>query len=341
MPGGKRESQWQVLCRCLTIIRRVQRGPASWEDLVQAVLDAEGPEAYGEAEGKALHRRLENDLQRIRDRLTIDLYFDRRTGGYVINDTWRPLLDLPDEDLATIAWLEQTFDHGSPQHDQVHALLGRLRLYLGVERLAALERCRTALALDLSRRDDDHVPPDVWERLTKAVLERRRIELLYLSPRYEDGQPRRHVVDPHECYFDTTHGHYYLRAYCRSIVGPEGRDEPCDYHTYRLGRILELTVLPQKMSPVPPPAPRFAVEYELAPHVARLGVTRHPWLEIAEIEPRADGSAVVRGETDSLFWAVRGLLHYGPTCRVLGGPEMVREMRKIVEEMWELYGEDG
>ena len=268
----------------------------------------------------------------------VDVYFDRQANGYVVTDAWRPLLDLPDEDLEAMAWLEQTFDHDSPQHDEVQALLGRLRLYLGVERLAALERCRTVLAVDLSQRDEDEIPPAVWERLTKALLERRQVELLYLSPRYADGQPRRHVAEPYERYFDTTHGHYYLRAYCRCVVGPDGREEPCRYRTYRVGRILAVTVLPQKMSPLPPLAPCYAVEYELAPKVARLGVTHHTWMEIKEIEQRADGSAVVRGETDSLFWAVRGLLHYGSTCRVVGGPEMVREMQKVVGEMAEIYG---
>jgi predicted DNA-binding transcriptional regulator YafY len=98
-----------------------------------------------------------------------------------------------------------------------------------------------------------------------------------------------------------------------------------------------LTVLPQKLSPLPPAAPRYAVEYELTPTVARLGVTRQPKIEIQEIERREDGSALVRGETDSLFWAVHALLHYGPNCRVLGGPEMLREMRQTVRKMATIY----
>ena len=341
MPRGRRESQWLVMRRCLAIIHRVQRGPASWEELIEAVLAQEGHDAYGEATGEtasqARHRRLENDLRRIRENMDVDLCFDRQAEGYVIKGAWRPLLDLPDEDLATMAWLEETFGLESPQHDQVHALLGRLRLCLGTERLAALERCRTALAVDLGRRDEDRIRPGVWDGLTKALLERRQVELMYLSPRYEDGQPRRHLVEPYERYFDTTHGHYYLRAYCCRVEGPDGRDDPRCYRTYRVGRILELTVLPQKMSPLPPAAPRYAVEYELAPKVARLGVTRQRWIEIEEIERHEDGSALVRGETASLFWAVRALLHYGSTCRVLGGPEMVREMRQVVQEMAELY----
>jgi hypothetical protein len=337
MSYGRKESPWLVLRRCLTIIRRAQRGPASRNELIQAVLQEVGAEAYGETEDEALNLRLHKDLERIRRHLLVDLYFDRQIDGYVIKDIWMPLLDLPDEDLTTIAWLEQTFDHDSPQHDEVHALLGRLRSYLALERVAAIERSRTALVMDLGQRDEDEIRPAVWEGLTRALTQRRRVELLYLSPRHKDGQPRRHVVDPYERYFDTTRGHYYLRAYCRRIEGPDGRADPCDYFTYRVGRILEMTVLPHKLPPMPPRVPRYPVEYELAARIARLGITRHPDIEIQEVERREDGSVVVRGETDRVFWAVRSLLHYGATCRVLGGPEMRREMQKIVTEMAHMY----
>lgn len=338
MSRGKRESQWAVVRRCLAIIRRAQRGPAGREDLIEAVLGQEGPDAYGETEGQVLRRRLENDLRRIRDSLLVELYFDRREGCYVIRDTWLPLLDLPDEDLATIAWLEQTFDLDSPQHDEVHALLGRLRFYLPLERRAEIERSRTALAMDLRQRDEDEIGSAVWNGLTKALVERRRVEFSYRSPQQEDGVPRRHVVDPYERYFDTVRGHYYLRGWCHYTKGPLGQYEQRRYFHYRLGRIADLQVLPNRLPPFPPSAPRYPVVYELTPRVARLGITRHREVEIASIEQREDGSVVVRGETDNLFWAVRTLLHYGPNCRVLGGPEMVREMRKTVEEMAGIYG---
>ncbi len=338
MGRGRRESHWLVIRRCLAIIRRVQCGLADRDALLKAVLAAEGPEAYGGVQGELVHRRLEEDRKRIRENLRIDLEFDRRLGGYVIRDHQLPLLDLPDKNLATIAWLEQVFDHDSPQHDEVHDLLSRLRLYLSIERRAEIERCRTTLNVDLGQRDEDEIASPVWEGLTKALLERRQVELVYLSPKYEDGQPRRYVVNPYERYFDTTRGHYYLYGYCHYAVGPDGQEARERYTAYRLGRIRELSVLPQKLPPVRPLAPRYEVEYELVASVARLGITRHPRIEVRETEKREDGRVVVRGETDSLFWAVRTLLHYGPNCRVLGGPEMMREMQAVVQEMAQQYG---
>lgn len=338
---GFRESHWLVIRRCLAIIRRAQRGPATRDDLIQAMLEEERAGGYGKPiDEKTLRLRLEKDLGRIRNKLMVDLYFDQQAGGYVIKDTWTPLLDLPNQDLETIAWLEQTFGHDSPKHDEVQALLGRLRFYLGSKRVMVIEQARTALRMDLRQRDEDEIRPAVWNGLTKAFVERRQVRLLYLSPEYEDGQPRRHVVEPYEpYYFDTTRGHYYLRAYCRRVEGPGGASYPDAYLTYRLGRILELKVLPQKLPPTAPSAPRYPVEYELSAKIARLGITRHPGIQIQETEQREDGSVVVRGDTDNVFWAVRTLLHYGPNCRVLGGPEMLREMRTIVRKMAKLYPE--
>jgi hypothetical protein len=341
MPRGKRESEWLVIRRCLAIIQRAQRGPASRDELIESVLTREGPEAYGEAKAQALYRRLENDLLRIRQNLAVDLYFDRQADSYVIRDTWLPLLDLPDEDLETIAWLEQTFEPDSPQHDEVHGLLGRLRLYLGVDRQGVIERYRTALAIDLRQRDEDEIAPAVWDGLTEALVKRRRIEFAYHSPQQEDGVPRRHVADPYDRYFDTVRGHYYLRGWCYYTDGPLGRYDQQKYFAYRLGRIHNLSILPHKLPPFPPSAPRYPVTYELVAKVARLGITQHRGIEIEDIERREDGSVVVRGETENVFWTVRTLLHYGANCRVLGGAEMVGEMRRVVGEMAAVYGVEG
>ncbi len=337
---GIRDSQWSVLCRCLAIIRRVQRGPADGEDLLRAVLEQEGPNAYGDDEGEARRIRLEKDLARIRDKLGVEIYADRQIGGYVIRDTWLPLLDLPDEDLATIAWLEQTFGHDSPQHDEVHALLGRLRLYLPPNRRAEIERRRNTLLVDLGQRDQDEIPATLWDALTRALSERRRVEFLYQSPRYSDGIPHRHVVDPWERYFDTVRGHYYLHGWCHYSLGPQGREEQGHYIDYRLGRMRELQLLPEKLPPQPPPAPHYRVEYELAPELARLGVSRPRGIRILQVERHEDGSARVLGQAESLFWAAQALLPYGAGCRVLGGPQLRRQMQEIVRKMAEIYAED-
>ena len=83
--------------------------------------------------------------------------------------------------------------------------------------------------------------------------------------------PRRHLVDPQHCWFDTAYGHFYLRGWCHYREGPAGREECSDYRTFRLGRIGNLTVLPDKLPPTLPPARRYEVSYELAAEIARGG----------------------------------------------------------------------
>ncbi len=55
------------------------------------------------------------------------------------------------------------------------------------------------------------------------------------------------MVDPWERYFDITRGHYYLRGYCHYTHGPHGRHDQARYLYYRLGRIVSLEVLPEKL----------------------------------------------------------------------------------------------
>jgi len=336
---GQRESDWLVVRRCLALVRRAWQGPATWQALLAAVLAQEGTEAYGAGSEARQRLRLEKDLERIRNHLGVDLRFDRELGGYAVGDAALALLDLPDQDLATIAWLAQTFTPDSPQHRQVQALLGRLQQALPEARRAEIERRHTALALDLAQRDDDDIPAALWNALTRALVGRRRVEFAYRSPQHSDEAPRRHVVDPYERYFDTARGHYYLRGWCHAVDGPKGRWLPQRYLDYRLGRMAELSVLPDKLPPSPPPLPRYPVEYELQAHIARLGVSRQRGIEIDEVERRPDGSALVRGHSEDPFLAAQALLHYGANCRVLGGAEVLARMRTMVRRMADIYGE--
>ncbi len=286
---------------------------------------------------------MENDLHRIRGHLGVEVRYSRETGGYIIRELEVPLLDLPDEDLATLGWLMETFGPGAPQHDAVHGLVHRLCLFLGRERRLRVDRYkdryRSTLAVDLRQRDADAISSDVWERLTRALEERRWIAFDYISPRNPDRQPRRHIVAPVRRYFDPTRGHYYLRGWCQRITGPEGEVYAGRYITYRLGRMSHLRVLPDVLPPQLPRPPRYEVIYELSPFIARQGVSRHPEITVYRIEPQPDGGAIVYGETDDLFWAVQRLLQYGAGCRVRGGPELLAEMRRVVREMAELYRE--
>ncbi len=337
MAYGLRDSQWYVLRRCLAIIRRVQRGPTDWRGLVEAVLSEE-QEAYGQKDELSKPDLLHDDLRRIRTHLFVDIRADPRTKEYFINGLERALLDMPTEDIATLAWLEQAFGPNSPRHEAVQQFLGRLRFYLSDERRRELERQRTALILELGQQDDDRLSPEVELKLQEALARRLQVEFDYFSPQNETGQPRRHVVDIFEPpRFEATLGHYYVRGWCHYNAGQTERFDVGAYVPYRLGRMSNVRFTSNRLPASPPPAKRYQVVYWLSAKIARQGVTRRRWIDIETFERQADESVIVHGVTDDVFFAVQELMHYRHHCQVRGGPEVLARMQATVQKMADLY----
>lgn len=322
--------------RCLIIAQRLQRGPATQEELISAVCKQLELEVYGQAKSQASIKRFHNDLQRLRDRLGIEISFDHKNGVYILASLGSlALLDLPDPALDAIAFLTETFDAQAPHHDEIRLLLDTLTGFLSDERRRDLAHQRSLLQIDLKRTDADEINPRTQEKIEQACIERRRLEFLYGSPSQQDQQPRCHEVEPYELIYRRKH--YYLRAFCLYTDGPRGKRIQERVFYYRLGRIVpdSVKLLPQTMPPVPRRVPKYPVRYELKPKIARKGVTHH--FDDMEVEMREDGSALVQGYTDDVFWASRELLYYGAGCRVLGGSEMLREMHRLVEGMAKVY----
>ena len=340
MTQGKRESEWHVQRRCLAIIRRVQRGAANWQDLAEAVRQWEHPAAYGELAGAALQHQIQRDLRRIREKLSINIRYNRQLQGYEFRpeDTDRPLLDLPDQDLAIITWLEQSFAANTPKHQEVSQFLRRLRSYLSEERFSELERQRTLLHLNLGQRDEGEVSPELLDRIGKAVDRRQIIEIDYDSLECEPGFLERHRLKIYELpYFDTERGHFYLRARCEYFDYKGRRDHFQNYRYYRLDRVRQMEVLPLRFhSPAPAPD-KIPVVYRLSPAIARHELNYSSVITIETVDPAPGGAKTVTGYTTSIFWATRFLLHYGQACTVLGGQELRAEMERIVKEMAQNY----
>jgi hypothetical protein len=92
------------------------------------------------------------------------------------------------------------------------------------------------------------------------------------------------------------------------------------------------------LPPFPRSAPRYEVVYELAPEIARLGVSHQPGLVGGQqTSSLTNGWTLVTGQTENIFLLARNLLYYGAKCRVLGGPELLREMRQVAAGLAEFY----
>jgi predicted DNA-binding transcriptional regulator YafY len=328
---SRASSQWEVTRRCLHILARLEQGPASKNELIALA-------GYLDISSSAAAKRFENDMRRLRESLHIDIGYNYTDKVYELRQaTSTPLLDLSASALQGLAFLDDTFLVGSPQYQNVRSLLGTLVALLSDERRSELARARTALSIDLRQRDQDELDEGVWQKLEIANLQQRIVQFDYLSPQQEDQQPRQHLVEARKLYFDTVRSHYYLWAYCRLIKGPHGDWSPKRFFRYRIGRIIpgSVEVLPTRFPAVLPLVPLFPVVYRLSPQVARLGISQH--FEKTKIEFAEDESALIHAETDDVFHAARTLLHYGANCMVLGGDELLREFRQIVQAMAKLY----
>ncbi len=329
------------LRRSFSILRALQRAPATRDEITSVVRGELGREAYPDDQRTAI-KQFEHDLARLRD-LGLEIAIG---AGHVYQlqsyGEFSPV-ELGEEDLDTVAFLQESFSAGAPNGEAVQRLLHLLLDWIPERQRSAVLTRRQRLRMDLRRRDDDNVPPAVQEAVDRAIIERRRLQFLYRSPGQADGAPRLHVVEPWGQDYDTIRHHYYLDAFCVCVTGPRGDWNRQQWQRYRLGRILaeEIRVLPEKLPPTPPKRPSHPLEYLLAPEIARLGQVSRHFDDMEVHPPDEDGWVRVTAKTDDLFGAVRLLLGYGPACVVVGGAEARRGMEKLVKKTYERYVKAG
>ncbi len=328
---------YREMLRSLSVLRRLQIGPAARAILIEYVRVDNGADAYDEDVRRA-EKRFSKDIERLRAwgiDIAVDTGYEYRLVSY---GEFSPIY-LNDAELGAVAFLMETFGPGVPESEAVQQLLRRVLDWAPAKQRSEVTHRRQRLRMDLRRKDDDLVPPIVQEAVTKAYETRRRLRFLYRSPGQADGIPREHTVEPWYLHYDTVGRHVYLDAYRLSVTGPYGTWPDARWQRYRLGRIQAegITVLPDKLPPSPPKRASYAVEYMLAPELTRLGeVSRHfDKMEVGV--PDEAGWVRVTGITDDPFTAMQLLLGYGARCRVLGGPEIRKAMEENVAVLAEFY----
>jgi predicted DNA-binding transcriptional regulator YafY len=334
------DPQYASFKRSLCILRRLALGPADRATLAQYVAVVYD-DAYGDLTSKSEIRALENDLKRLRN---LGVEYEYSGGEYRLlgYGEFAPVA-LSERDLNTLAFLTETFAPDSPNGEAVQALIRRVADWLPEPQADSLEGRRQRWRIDLGRRDQDVIEPEVQAKIEQAITQRRLLRFAYLSPNHTDGAPRIHTVQPWHLTFDTTLRHLYLEAYMQEARTPEGVQRAGHWLRYRLGRILPegMTILPDKFAPVPPKRPRVALEYLLSPTIARLGDASRHFDDMQVHGPDPDGWLRVTATTTDLFSALQQLLHYGPNCKVIGGPEARRRMGEVVAAMARNYGIGG
>lgn len=329
------------LKRSLYILRRLAMGTADRETLADYVSTLYDGSTYGDLSSKQQIKAFENDLTRLRD-LGVQYEYVRGAYRLVSYGEFDPVA-LSEAELNILAFLAETFAPDSPNGEAVQALIRHVADWLPAGQAGSLEGRRQRWRIDLGRRDRDVIEPAVQETIEQAIAGRRLLRFAYLSPKHADGAPRIHIVQPWYLTFDTALRHLYLEAYVQETKTPEEVLRGGHWLHYRLGRILPagLTILPDKFAPVPPKRPRVALEYLLAPDIARLGDVSQQFEDMQVHAPGPDGWVRVTANTTDLFSALQQLLRYGHNCKVVGGPEARRRMGEIVAAMARNYGVGG
>ena len=101
---GSPESSWLAARRCLALINRLQQGVATKQELLATIYRAEDPIATP----SALNGRFENDKIRLWENLQIHVRYDKVVKGYRLVEWERPLLNLSDTQIETLAFLADT-----------------------------------------------------------------------------------------------------------------------------------------------------------------------------------------------------------------------------------------
>jgi proteasome accessory factor C len=338
-PGAK----WMPLKRCLAIMRRLQTGPASKEELMRAVRELV-PNAYTTGGDDARRKRFERDMDKLRYELGVVADYNRQEGHYLLRDPGDLLgVALSPGALRGLAFLLSTFAPPSAASDQARPLLEAIQSLLPAGQLRRLEGHDSELKIDLRHLDEGDISAQVWSAVQRAAAERHVLQFNYLSPYRDPPACRTHVVEPYRLKFQE--GHWFLQAYClrwirREPLSPAGR-EHAGWLAYRLSRILEddLEVWPDKFPADQRRRRLVPLEYRLGPVLHRGGVSaRFEDMQVSAVE--ADGWVTVSARTDDLFTARRILLAYGENCQVLAPPQLRREIGAAARRMAGFYPDE-
>lgn len=328
--GGDKRSSQLIHRRRLFLIRRLIRGPATAQELIDEAnaTFTDVPEGIYPADASAA---LRHDIAALRKEYGCGI--DRDDDGvYMLKSPGNlALIDLPDGEIEAVAFLLDVYEKSDlPIAAQINAFLERIESLMPDDRRNLLRSLTASPQVDRPQAPAEGVA-EMMQAL-KGVLRKREVEFDYCSPHTPDGAPRRHRVAPLE--FVYREGHTYLDAFCLESDVP---DLAGQFVLYRLNRIVPGSVrrLPQALRR-DYRRPTYPLRYWLAPAVARRRDVAE-WFPQTRIEYADDGSATVTAETDDLWRAHQVLMRYREHCRVLEPAPLVEMMRASIQRMAELY----
>jgi hypothetical protein len=335
-----RGSDWDSYLRTLALLHRLLQGPATERELIAFARQTVHDDIYPQSES-AQRAAFKHDRAHLKNRLKVQFSFDRVTKKFSILDPGPfGTLSLGLDSLRGLSLLARDFGNGLGERAYIRALMDEIIHRLDPAARRLLEHQPETLSLEIKQFvDKGEIRPKVWEIVQRSIEKRRKLAFRHLSPRSEDQQPIYFEVAPVRLRYQE--GHWYLWAWSllrRTSSGEELRGEPASLR-FRLNYILDDEHLRLSPTVIPTPfrtPPHILVHYLLKPEIGRGEISHH--FTDTQIIHHDDGSAEVRGFTEDVWEAVRLLLSYGEGCVVLGGEDIVREVRRRVQGMAKNYG---
>ena len=314
MESNRGASAYQVVDRLLELRDLLRAEPHAWEQIRSHL-----PDRYpADANGK---RKLRRDLQYLA-RWGYRKVYDPAAKTYALA---APQIeyDWTDEELSALAALRESFTGGAPYAETIQTLLKKIEKGLSEARRKHYAR-KPALTIKFAAAETQSPAAATRQKLEDAIREHRRVSFCYQPS--DRPQIIAHPDDePLELEF--REGHYYLWAYCYKMN---------KVYPFRVDMIVadSAQMLPKRAEG------RWRrqtvhFQYWLSPKLAARGPS--PRFPEMDWEPQADGSMIVTAQAYSDFQAIQEILRYGEQAEIIGPDTLRAKMRRVVEQMAELY----
>ena len=288
---------------------------------------------------------LMRDLQYLRERLDAPIVFDRLDNGYRFSGSTRgrahelPGLWFSDKEihaLLTMHQLIQGLEAEGVLGRHLQPLLDKLHGMLGANDVAARELMQRVHIVAAARRP---VPARFFELVGSALLERRRIELLYFS-RSRVSESRRQVSPQRLTHYRNT---WYLDAWCHRSEG---------LRRFALDAVREAEVLPQRAKEVALSTVKAELDSgygvfagrRLKWAVLRFGAEAAQWVATEQWHPQQqtrwldDGSLQLRLPYADSTELSMDILRHGDQVRVLAPKELATQVAERLRRAAAQYG---
>ena len=291
---------------------------------------------------------LKRDLQYLRERLDAPIVYDRMDNAYRFGGDSRsrshelPGLWFSDKEihaLLTMHQLIQGLEAEGVLGRHLQPLLDKLHGMLGADDVAARELMQRVNIVAAARRP---VNARFFELIGSALLERRRIELLYYT-RTRGSESRREVSPQRLTHYRNT---WYLDAWCHRSDG---------LRRFALDAVREATVLAQHARDVPLATVKAELDggygvfsgqrlkwatLRFSPEAAQWVATEQ-WHPQQQSQRLADGSLQLRLPYADSTELVMDILRHGDQVRVVAPKELAAQVAERLRRAAQLYEAAG